>query len=204
MKLLHIDSSILGSHSVSRTLSAEIVAREVALHPGIEVTYRDLSAESPLHLTGAHVAVRHGSPVESAALAADLEIAQRYITEVAAADIIVIGAPMYNFTISSLLKTWIDRVVVGGQTFRYSETGQVVPLLPDGKKVVIASARGNTYEPGTPQAALEHHESYLIGVFSFIGMHDVSVIRAEGLSFGPEAKEAAIIRARAEIAALAA
>jgi FMN-dependent NADH-azoreductase len=204
MKLLHIDSSILGSYSVSRTLSAEIVERKRALHPGIAVSYRDLTLDPALHLSGAHMAAWQGAPVDDAALGADLKVGSDYLAEVFAADIIVIGAPMYNFSVPSQLKAWIDRIVVAGQTFKYSETGELQTLLPSKKKIVIVSTRGNVYEPGTSKGALEHHESYLTGVFSFLGLHDVSVVRAEGLAFGPEAKDAAIAKARSDIAALAA
>jgi FMN-dependent NADH-azoreductase len=133
-----------------------------------------------------------------------LKTGEDYLAEVFAADVIVIGAPMYNFSVPSQLKAWIDRIVVAGQTFKYSETGELQTLLPPKKKIVIASTRGNVYEPGTPKAALEHHESYLTGVFSFLGLHDVTIVRAEGLAFGPEAKDAAIAKARTDIAAIAA
>ncbi len=103
----------------------------------------------------------------------------------------VIGAPMYNFSIPSQLKAWIDRVVVAGKTFRYGANG--AEGLLKNKKVFIASSRGNVYAPGSPAAALEHHESYLTGVLSFIGLTDVTIVRAEGLAFGPEAKEAAML-----------
>ncbi len=203
MNLLHIDSSILGPHSVSRVLSAEIVARQRALHPGLAVVYRDLAAEGSPHLTGTHMAAWQGAPVEDEALGRDLARGGAYIDELFAADIVVIGAPMYNFGISTQLKAWIDRVVVAGRTFRYTATGPEA-LLPEGKRVFIASSRGGGYTEGSPAAFLEHQESYLIGVLGFIGLTDVTVIRAEGLALGPEAREAAIARARAEITAIAA
>ena len=202
MQLLHIDSSVLGTHSVSRALSADIVARQTALHPGLTVTHRDLAADAALHLSPAHLAVWQGGTVEDVALSADLAKGNGYLEELFAADIIVIGAPMYNFSIPSQLKAWIDRVVIAGKTFRYSANG------PEGllknKKVFIASSRGSVYAAGSPAAALEHHESYLTGVLSFIGLTDVTVVRAEGLGLGAEAKEAAILKARQNIAALAA
>ena len=142
MKLLHIDSSILGPHSVSRVLSAGIVERQKALNPGLEVIYRDLAAESSSHLSGAHMAAWQGAADEDPALGEDLARGGAYIDEVFAADIIVIGAPMYNFTVPTQLKAWIDRVVVAGKTFRYTPTGAVESLLPESKKVFIASSRG--------------------------------------------------------------
>jgi FMN-dependent NADH-azoreductase len=202
MRLLHIDSSVLGAHSASRALSAEIVARQAALHPAIEVTYRDLAADAALHLSSAHLAAWQGGAVEDSVLGADLAKGGVYLEELFAADIIVIGAPMYNFSIPSQLKSWIDRVVVAGKTFRYGANG--AEGLLTNKKVFIASSRGSVYAPGSSAAALEHHESYLTGVLSFIGLTDVSIVRAEGLALGSEAKAAAMLKARESIAAIAA
>jgi FMN-dependent NADH-azoreductase len=202
MQLLHIDSSVLGPHSASRALSAEIVARQLALHPDINVTRRDLAADAALHLSSGHLAAWQGGAVEDGVLGADLVKGGAYLEELFAADTIVIGAPMYNFSIPSQLKAWIDRVVVAGKTFRYGANG--AEGLLKNKKVFIASSRGNVYAAGSPAAAFEHHESYLTGVLSFIGLTDVTVVRAEGLAFGPEVKEAAMLKARANIAAIAA
>jgi FMN-dependent NADH-azoreductase len=202
MQLLHIDSSVLGANSASRALSADIVARQVALHPGMNVVRRDLAADAALHLSPAHLTAWQGGAIEDAVLGADLAKGGAYLDDLFAADIIVIGAPMYNFSVPSQLKAWIDRVVVAGKTFRYGANG--AEGLLKNKKVFIASSRGNVYAAGSPAAALEHHESYLTGVLSFIGLTDVTIVRAEGLAFGPEAKEAAMLRARANIAAMAA
>ena len=203
MMLLHIDSSILGPHSVSRQLSAEIVARQVELHPGLEIQYRDLDADAGLHLSSAHMAAFEGAPFEDPALGADLAAGSAYIDDLLACDILVIGAPMYNFTVPSQLKAWIDRVLIAGRTFRYDERGAAIGLVT-GKKAFIASARGGLYSDGAPSAALEHHESYLKGVLGFIGVTDVTVVRAEGVRISPEVKAAAIDAAKAEIATLAA
>jgi len=203
MQLLHIDSSVLGPNSASRALTAEIVAKQVTLHPGISVIHRDLAADAALHLSSAHLAAWQGGAVEDTALGLDLAKGGGYLEELVAADIIVIGAPMYNFSIPSQLKAWIDRVVVAGKTFRYGANG-AEGLLSKKKKVFIASSRGNVYSAGSPAAALEHHESYLTGVLSFIGLTDVTIIRAEGLAFGAEAREAAMLKAREHIAAMAA
>jgi FMN-dependent NADH-azoreductase len=203
MKLLHIDSSVLGAGSASRALSADIVARQVKLHPGIDVTYRDLAADAALHLSPAHLAAWQGLAVNDSQLGADLIKGGAYMQELFDADIIVIGAPMYNFSIPSQLKAWVDRVVVAGKTFRYGANGPE-GLLSGAKKVFIASSRGSVYSPGSPAAPFEHHDSYLVGILNFIGLTDVTVVRAEGLAFGPEAREAAMIKARERIAAIAA
>src|ERR1700728_2601658 len=202
MQLLHIDSSVLGPNSASRALSAEIVARQVALHPGITVIHRDLASDAALHLSSAHLAAWQGGAIEDALLSADLAKGGGYLDELLAADTVVIGAPMYNFSIPSQLKAWIDRVVVAGKTFRYGANG--AEGLLKNKKVFIASSRGNVYTPGSPAATFEHHESYLTGVLAFIGLTDVTIVRAEGLGLGADAKEAAMSKARANIAAIAA
>lgn len=202
MKLLHLDSSITGKGSVSRILTAEIVAAEIARNPGIEVTYHDLADAPALHLSPAHLAAFQGAPVESEALAKDLALGAKYMDELFSADIIVIGAPMYNFTIPTQLKSWIDRVVVAGRTFRYTEHGPE-GLLPAGKKVFIASSTGGVYSGESPAKFLEHNETYLRGVLGHIGLKDVTVVRAEGIGYGPEARNRAIEGARQEIGKLA-
>ena len=202
MKLLHLDSSALGAASVSRQLTAEIVARQKALHLDIRVTYRDLAADPALHLTGAHMAARMGATSDDATINADLVKGNAYMDELFAADVLVIGAPMYNLSIPTPLKAWIDRVAVAGKTFQYTATGP--QGLLKGKKAFIASARGGVYSAGSPAAALEHQESYLIGLLAFLGVTDVKVVRAEGIAFGPEAKDAAIAKALQEIEAIAA
>ncbi len=202
MNLLHVDSSILGAGSVSRTLSAEIVAALRARHPDATVTYRDLGAAPVAHLTGAHLAAAQGAVPEAPALQRDLAAGQAALEEFLAADIVVIGAPMYNFGIPSQLKAWIDRLAVAGKTFRYTEKGS--EGLAGGKKVIVASSRGGFYGPDTPAAFLDHQESYLRGIFGFFGITDVSFVRAEGVQLGPDKREAAIAAAREQITRLAA
>lgn len=202
MQLLHLDSSALGVASVSRQLTAEIVARQKALHLDIRVTYRDLAADPALHLTGAHMAARMGATSDDATINADLVKGNAYMDELLAADVLVIGAPMYNLSIPTPLKAWIDRVAVAGKTFQYTATGP--QGLLKGKTAFIASARGGVYSAGSPAAALEHQESYLIGLLAFLGVTDVKVVRAEGIAFGPEAKDAAIAKALQDIEAIAA
>jgi len=202
MNLLHIDSSILGENSVSRILSASIVERIKTLHPGISVTYRDLAADALPHLSPAHIAAWHGATPD-AAVAADLALGGTIIEELFAADIIVIGAPMYNFTVPTQLKAWIDRILIAGKTFKYTEAGPE-SLLPPGKKVILGLARGGVYGAGTPAASFEHQESYLVTALGFIGLTDLTFIRAEGIAMGPEARAAALESAQGAIAALTA
>ena len=202
MKLLHIDSSILGAGSVSRTLSSAIVAAQTAQNPGLEIIRRDLSAQPLDHLSGAHLAAGQGATPESAALAADVASGQAAIDEFLAADIVVIGVPMYNFSISSQLKAWIDRIAVAGRTFRYTEKGP--EGLAGGKTVIIASSRGGFYGEGTPAAGFDHQEVYLKHVFGFLGVTDIRFIRAEGVALGDEARTKSVEGAQAQIVKLAA
>lgn len=198
MKLLHLDSSITGQNSVSRILTAEIVAAQVARHPSIEVIYHDLTNEPAMHLSPAHLAAFQGAPVQSEALGKDLSLGGQYLEELFSSDILVIGAPMYNFSIPTQLKSWIDRIVVAGKTFRYTERGPE-GLLPAGKQVFIASTSGGVYSGDSPAKDFEHNESYLRGVFMHIGLKDVTVVRAEGLGLGVDARQNAIERARSTI-----
>ncbi len=202
MKLLHVDSSILGQNSVSRILSADVVAAEKARHPGLEVTYRDLATTPLGHLSGAHLAAAQGTVPEAGPLLEDISAGQAALAEFLAADIVVVGSPMYNFGISSQLKAWIDRLAVAGQTFRYTETGPVG--LAGGKRVIVASARGGFYGQETPQAPLDHQETYLRAIFGFFGIKDVAFVRAEGVAMGPEARDKAINLAKQGIEQLAA
>ncbi|HTQ72554.1 MAG TPA: NAD(P)H-dependent oxidoreductase [Acidocella sp.] len=202
MKLWHVESSVLGDNSISRQLTAGIVAREKALHPRLEVTYLDLATAPVQHLSPAHIGALFGHQPEDAAVLADIAIGASFLDTLFAANIIVIGAPMYNFGIPSQLKAWIDRIVVTGKTFKYGENGIPVGLVPAGKKVIIASSRGGLYTPGNPGAAIEHQESHLIAALNFIGLTDVSVVRAEGVAV-PDIKPRAMASAEAAIAALA-
>jgi FMN-dependent NADH-azoreductase len=189
MKLLHVDSSILGANSVSRALTAEVVEQQRRLHPEVEVVYRDLAAEPHLDFSPAHLAAgQDPDPVTD---------------ELFAADIIVIGAPMYNLTIPSKLKSWIDRSSIAGRTFRYTANGPE-GLLPKGKKVIVVSSRGGFYGAESPMAPFDHQETYLKHALGFIGLTDVAVVRAEGIAVSPESKEAALASARQSITALAA
>lgn len=201
-KILHVDSSVLGAYSSSRALSAEVVARLVELHPGAEVIYRDVTVDPVLHLSPDHLAVFQGGPVVSDTLGKDLATGGAYLDELFAADVLVIGTPMYNFSIPTQLKAWIDRLLVAGKTFHYTATGPE-GLLPKGKKAYVVSTRGGAYSSG-PMAALDHQEKLVVAVLNFIGVSEVTVVRAEGLNLGQETKDAALAAARQQISTLAA
>jgi len=202
MKLWHIDSSVLGANSASRQLTAAIVARQKSLNPGLEVEYLDLAANPAGHLSPAHIGAMFGHPPEDAATLADIARGQGFIDSLFVADIIVIGAPMYNFGLPTQLKAWADRVLVAGKTFKYGPDGVPFGLVPAGKKVYIASTRGGLYGPGSPTAALEHQESHLKAMLAFIGLTDVTIFNADGQAI-PDLKAQSLATAQAEIATLA-
>lgn len=201
MKILHVDSSILSDASVSRQLTAEIINSFKSKDATAAVTYLDLGAEPVSHLTGAHLGAAHGAPVP-ASLEADIAAGRKALDDFMTADVVVIGAPMYNFTIPSQLKAWLDRLAVANVTFRYTDKGAVG--LAGGKKLVVASSRGGVFGPGSPIAALDHQETYLTTFFGFLGITDITFIRAEGVALGPEAKASSIDKAVRAAQALAA
>jgi len=179
--ILHIDSSISGEKSASRAISRSIVDRVRRNDDSIIV--RDLVADPLPHLT-----------LDSFA---DSSVLDEFLD----AETVVIGAPMYNFSLSSQLKSWLDRILVAGRTFRYTDSGP--EGLAGGKRVIVALARGGFYDSGSPAAALEHLESYLRGVFNFIGI-EPEFVAADGLAVSPDQRETSIRQALGDTVRLAA
>jgi FMN-dependent NADH-azoreductase len=193
MKLLHIDSSITGGSSASRELSAAAVGALSRSIPNLQIARRDLDIDPIAHLGSKHLAAAQPNSAADDTTRKDTEKGAVILHEFLDADIVVIGAPMYNFAIPSQLKAWIDRIVIAGKTFRYSETGPVG--LAGGKKVIVASARGNLYASGTPLESFDFQEKYLRTIFGFIGVEDIAFVRAEGIAFGPEHRQKAMAAA---------
>lgn len=200
-KLLHIDASILGNQSVSRQLTAQIVASWRAANPATEVSYLDLAVDTPTHLSAQSLGFRLPAGAD---LTPDQQrenaVSEALVTQFLAADVLVVGAPLYNFSVPSQLKSWIDRICQVGRTFAYTEKGPVG--LAGGKTVIVASTRGGVYSSSDAMQALEHQESYLKVVFGFLGISDVRFVRAEGLAMGEDAKAAALAAAALEVKAL--
>ena len=195
MKLLHIDSSILGDNSASRQLSGEVVKAWQTADSGLDVSYRDLAAEAIEHFSAATL-VAAGTPAElrDAAQKHEAQLSADTLAQFMAADAVVIGAPMYNFTIPTQLKAWIDRIAVAGQTFRYTENGP--EGLCGGKKVIVVSTSGGLH---SGQATGVAHEDYLKVVLGFLGITDVEFVRAHGLAYGDELRSKAMNDAHAQI-----
>jgi len=192
MKLLHIDSSALGGNSVSRHLTQRIVAQWQATHPGTVVEYLDLAVDTPTHLSLDSLGFRLGPNAEGLSDVQQREnrVSEALVSQFLAADVIVVGAPMYNFSVPSQLKSWIDRIAQAGRTFAY--TAQGPKGLAGGKTVIVASTRGGAYSTNPALAALDHQESYLRTVFGFLGITDVQFIRAEGVAMGEDIKAQAL------------
>ncbi|MBR0894785.1 NAD(P)H-dependent oxidoreductase [Bradyrhizobium tropiciagri] len=206
MKLLHIDTSIQVTGSLSREMSAATVERLKQEIPGLELQYRDLALEPLRHLTG-RVFAAHAQDVDTGDLSEternDIIESKSALQDFQAADIVVLGVPLYNYSVPSTLRAWIDRIVVFGKTFRYAGPNQPIGLAV-GKRVIVALARGGYYAEGSAGAEHEHAETYLRSVFSLIGINNIEFIIAEGVAVGPEFRETALRGALDAIQALAA
>jgi FMN-dependent NADH-azoreductase len=198
--VLIIDSAATGDQSVSRKLTAEFAAQLRRRYPGANIVHRDVGREPIPHLTAATVSAIRGAP-ETAEGHATRALSDQLIAELQAAELIVIGAPMYNFGIPSTLKAWFDHVLRGGVTFRYTAEGP--EGLVTGKRAIVVEARAGLYSEG-PAAVMDHQEPHLRTLLGFMGISDVRYVRAEKLAFGPEAASAAIAEALAQLSGLAA
>lgn len=200
MKLLHIDSSVTGDNSVSRQLTRTLVDEWRQAYPEVSVTYRDLAAEAPHHLSAEILGARFVTPEQRSVFQRDQTLlSEALLEEFLAADVIVLGAPMYNFSVPSQLKAWLDRVLVAGRTFQYTASGPMG--LAGGKKVVIVSSRGGVYSEGALAQVMDHQEAYLKAALGFIGITDVTVVRAEGINM-PERRDRALAAANDQIRGL--
>ncbi|TWC65134.1 FMN-dependent NADH-azoreductase [Herbaspirillum sp. SJZ099] len=185
MQILHLDSSILGPASASRVLSAAVVEELLTLHPAAQVNVRDLAQTPIAHLDGAIAAGfrQPGTVAEDAAVRSEHALSETLVSELLASDVIVLGVPMYNFSVPSQLKAWLDRIAQPGRTFRYTETGPIG--LSGDKAVIVTSTRGGMYSSG-PAEIMDHQESYLKAFFGFLGIQRVRFVRAELLTKGAE------------------
>ena len=190
--ILIVTSSANGAASMSGRLAEDHAAQLAEAHPGAAIVRRDVGAEPIPHLTAATVAAIKGTPVSEAERAARA-LSDALVAEVAEADLIVIASPMYNFGMSSTLKAWFDHVLRAGVTFRYGESGP--EGLMTGKRAVVIESRGGFYSDG-PAAAMDSQEAHIRTMLGFIGISDVTIVRAERLASGPEAAEAALAEAR--------
>jgi FMN-dependent NADH-azoreductase len=200
--LLFLTSSLFGQDSRSTQVASEFVSAWKAANSPARVIHRDVANDVP-HLTGEHLAAWMTAPTErSERQQAVASESDPLIEEVETADVIVIAAPMYNFSISSTLKAWLDHITRAGRTFQYTANG------PEGllknKKVYVVTARGGVYTGDSPATAYDFQEPYLRAILGFNGLTDVTFIHVEAQKMSPEAAEAAIANARATVRILAA
>ena len=194
--ILVLASSALGDASVSNDLLRDAVSVLRARNPEPRIVTRDLGAEPLPHLAyDSAVAIRGAEPANEAQAAARA-LSDSLIVELAAADLILIGAPMYNFGMPTALKVWFDYVLRAGLTFRYGENGPVGLL--SGKRAIVVATRGGLYSEG-PAQMLDSQEPHLRNLLRFIGIADVAVVRSERLAMSPELRAASIATARTQL-----
>lgn len=198
--VLHINSSVRNEGSISRQLTSEFIEKWQAANPNDKIIERDLATNPVPHLTeqmmGAFFTPADQRTAEQAQV---VKLSDHLVDELLSADVIVIGAPMYNFSVSSTLKAWIDHVARAGVTFKYTETGPIGTV--HGKKVYVFTSRGGVYSEG-PAKVMDFHETYLRGFLGFLGMTDVTFIHSEGLAMGEDASAKAVEQSRKTIAEL--
>lgn len=201
-KILLVTSSLFGGQSKSAQIAGELVEAWRRAHPGTAVVERALAPDSVPHLSlDALGALMTPAEQRSAEQSASVEFADQLIEELEAADTIVLAVPMYNFSIPSTLKAWIDHIARAGRTFRYTAAGP--EGLLKGKKVFVVTGRGGVYSGDAPAKLFDFQEPYLRGVLGFLGLTDTTFVHVEGLKISPEAAEQGIARAREEIAVIA-
>jgi FMN-dependent NADH-azoreductase len=198
MNILQINSSIFSGDGQSSALANEFVARLRAQNPGAHLTVRDLAADPVPHLDAARFGAFLAKPEDrTPAQQTVAAYSDALVAELKAADVVVLGVPLYNFGLPSTLKAYFDHLGRAGVTFRYSEKGPVGLLT--GKKVYVLATRGGFYA-GTPN---DTQTPYIRAFLSFIGMSDIEFVYAEGLAISEASKQQGIARARAEVDRLA-
>lgn len=204
MQILHLDASLSADIAASRRLSLAIVQALIAERPEARVRYRDLVADPVPHLTGAIAAGFRsvgGVAGLDAGTAAEHARSEALVAEFLDSDVIVVGAPMYNFSVASQLKAWMDRIAQPGRSFRYTAEGPVG--LAGGRRVIVASTRGGMYSEGAA-SSMDFQESYLRAYFGFLGINDVQFVRAERLTKGAELREQSLTEATSRVPAVVA
>ncbi|HEX8466944.1 MAG TPA: FMN-dependent NADH-azoreductase [Allosphingosinicella sp.] len=198
--VLIVDSAATGEASVTRRLTAELESALRGRGP-VRIVHRDVGTHPVPHLTAETTPAIRGAKAGTEAARESIALSDALIAELKAADVVVIGAPMYNFGIASTLKAWFDHVLRAGITFRYSEAGP--EGLLKGKKAIVIESRAGLYSSG-PSAPMDSQEPHLRTLLGFMGLDDVSFVRVEKLAFGPDQAAASIAEATAQLHGLAA
>ncbi|ARV58912.1 FMN-dependent NADH-azoreductase [Nostocales cyanobacterium HT-58-2] len=198
--ILHIDSSPRGERSFSRKFSREFITAWKNAHPEDTVSYRDIGQNTVPHVDESWIAAAFTPPdAYTPELAKAIELSNTLVDEFLAADRYVFGVPMYNFNIPSTFKAYIDQIVRVGRTFAVTEQGGFKGLV-EGKKILVITARGGDFSPGSPAAPYDYQEPYLRAIFGFLGITDITFIHVENLGAGDEAREQSFAKAHQAVA----
>ncbi|TVP56649.1 MAG: FMN-dependent NADH-azoreductase [Nodularia sp. (in: Bacteria)] len=198
--ILHIDTSPRGERSISRALCYEFITSWKDSHSGVTVTYRDLGRNPVPHVDESWIAAAFTPPeARTPELNEAIKLSDDLVDEFLAADMYVFGVPMYNLSIPSTFKAYIDQIVRAGRTFAISEKGYE-GLVDSSKKVLIITSRGGTFPPGTPYEAYDQQVPYLRAILGFMGLTDVTFIHADSLNLGDEPRQKSIAAAKDAIA----
>ncbi|NES81610.1 MAG: FMN-dependent NADH-azoreductase [Moorea sp. SIO2B7] len=198
--ILHIDASPRGDRSISRQLSNRFIKTWKSFYPDDTVSYRDLGHNPVPHVDEKWIAAAFCTPEKrTPELVEAIKVSDTLVDELLAADRYVFGIPMYNFNVPSTFKAYIDQIVRFNRTFTFDEPGQYRGLVPKGKKMLIFTARGGSFSPGTPSADYDYQEPFLRAIFGVIGITDITFIHAEKLDLGEEGRQESLANARAEL-----
>ena len=202
MKVLYLDSGILGERSVSRIMTERAIARIKAEYPDADVTYRDFATDPVPHLAAETAGEWQALMVpDDPASPPEQTLSRILLDEFLAADIVLIGASLYNLTVPSTIKAWLDRIVIVGKTFSYTPEGQLMGLMGH-KRAIVCISRGGFYAEGHPSHEIEHCEKYMRSILGFMGIEKIDMITADGTSVSPETREQALASVDEQIAAL--
>lgn len=199
-QILHIDSSGRSDRSFSRHLTEEFVRLWQERHPADSVTYRDLGLHPLPAVDDSWIAASATPPAQhTPEMEQAIALSNRLIDELLSADILVIGLPMYNLSVPTQFKAYIDQIVRSGRTFAVKGAGQYEGLIPSGKKVLVITTRGGQFRPGTPAAAYDFQEPYVRAIFGLMGLTDLTFVHADGLAFGEEERDRSLAEARKQL-----
>ncbi|HYW22060.1 MAG TPA: FMN-dependent NADH-azoreductase [Nodularia sp. (in: cyanobacteria)] len=200
--ILHIDASPRGERSISRALSYEFITSWKDTHSGVTVSYRDLGRNPVPHVDESWIAAAFTPPdARTLELNEAIKLSDSLVDEFLAADCYVFGVPMYNLSVPSTFKAYIDQIVRIGRTFAMTENGYQ-GLVDRSKKVLIITSRGGSFAPGTPYEAYDHQAPYLRALLGFIGLTDITFIHADSLNMGDDLREKSMVAAKDAIAQL--
>ncbi|MBO3460024.1 NAD(P)H-dependent oxidoreductase [Aetokthonos hydrillicola Thurmond2011] len=198
--ILHIDTSPRGERSISRQLSNEFINIWKTLNSQDTVTYRDLGHHPVAHVNEMWIAAAFSPPEElTPELSEVIQLSNILVDEFLAAERYVFGIPMYNFNVPSTFKAYIDQIVRFNRTFTFDESGKYQGLVPEGKKMLIFTARGGNFSSEISITNYDYQEPYLKAIFGMVGIRDITFIHADKLNLGEDLRQQSLVNARANL-----